>query len=226
MNRILIVAAHPDDELLGCGGMIARYSEAGVQFRILFIGEGSTCRYSDPMCNEAREAICVRNAQAEAALDVLGVDDITFGNITCGRFDQYPIIEMTKMIERSILEFSPTAVFTHSTCDSNNDHRITHNATLIATRPLPGSDVLDVFTYEVPSSTEWRFLEASTPNSFIALSQQHIEQKWRALSEYGAEMRAYPFPRSEQGIEVLARFRGMQVGTEFAEAFTLVRSIK
>ncbi len=226
MNRILIVAAHPDDELLGCGGMIARYSEAGVRFKVLFIGEGSTCRHSDLLSSEALAAIAVRNAHAVAALGVLGVDDITFENVACGRFDQYPIIEITKMIEQSIVEFSPTAVFTHSTCDSNNDHRITHNATLIATRPMPGSDVLDVYTYEVPSSTEWRFLEVSTPNSFIALSQQHIEQKWRALSEYGSEMRAYPFPRSEQGIEVLARFRGMQVGTEFAEAFTLVRSIK
>ena len=223
MERILVVAAHPDDETLGCGGALAKYLESGSVIRILVIGEGSTCRFSDPKSKEALDAIYLRRANTFAALSVLGVSDVNLFNAPCGRFDQFPLIEINKLIEKEIASFKPTIVFTHSEIDANRDHQITYQATIIATRPGVSDSIKLVASYEIPSSTEWAFSNVFSPNFFISLEEHQVATKWRALAQYGDEMRKYPFPRSEEGIQTLAKYRGMQTGMQFAEAFRIIR---
>ena len=223
MKRVLVIAAHPDDEILGCGGLISKYQPCGVIFKILYIGEGSTCRFADPACEEGLAAIKQRSASAIKALETLGVKDLEFNNLPCGRLDQTPIISINKIIEDAIRGFVPDTVITHSPHDANNDHRIVFNATLMATRPGAQNHVGRLMSYEVLSSSEWAYVESFAPNHFEELTEKDVEAKWCALAHYESEIKNYPFPRSSEGIRTLAMMRGMQSGFRFAEAFHLIR---
>ena len=226
MQKILVIAAHPDDEILGCGATILKYLRQGAHVRVLFLGEGSTCRYTDPAAAEALESIKERNSWAIDALQVLGVTDFKFCGLPCGRFDQTPIIEINKLIEADIRQFAPDTIFTHSDGDSNNDHKIVYRASIMATRPCSEHIISRLYCYEVLSSSEWSFQNPFSPNFFVAIDESDINQKWAALACYQTEMRDYPFPRSKQGVLNQAMQRGMQSGTLFAEAFHLVREFK
>jgi len=226
MKKILIIAAHPDDDILGCGGLISKYQSKGVIFKILFIGEGSTCRFEDPGCKEAKSEIEHRNLSALKALKSLKVKDIEFNNLACGRFDQIPIIEINKIIEENIKDFVPDTVLTHSPYDVNNDHKIVFNATLMSTRPGANNHVKKLMSFEILSSSEWAFINTFKPNYFEELDECHIESKCHALSIYESEVKDYPFPRSNEGIRALAMMRGMQSGFKYAEAFNLIRMFK
>ena len=223
MNRALVISAHPDDDILGCGGVMSKLKNE-IEFKVIFIGEGSTCRYSNPETTEAKKEIDNRNAYAKKALEFLGVKEFSFYNMPCGRFDQVPLIEINKIIEKEISDFKPDTVFTHSDCDSNKDHVKVHDATIISTRP--GYGVECVYTYEVLSSTEWGFNQAFTPNVFFSLSDTNVNEKFEALDMYLSEVRPFPHPRCKKGIITLATQRGMQSGNSFAEAFRLIRQIK
>jgi len=220
MNRILIISAHPDDEILGCGGIMSKFRDKST-FKILFIGEGSTCRFQSPSLPEAKEEIIIRNRFAEKALNHLEIKEFSFNNLPCGRFDIIPLIEINKIIENEINDFKPDTVFTHSDADSNKDHVKVNESTIIATRP--GCGVKNVYSYEVLSSTEWGFKKLFKPNVFFSLSKRNIDEKCEALEFYKSEIKDYPFPRSTEGIYTLAQRRGMQSGNNYAEAFELVR---
>jgi LmbE family N-acetylglucosaminyl deacetylase len=226
MKRVLVVAAHPDDEVLGCGATISKYSRRGVQFTVLFIAEGSSCRFSDPVCADSLAAIASRTQQAVKSLASLGVKDYHFNGFPCGRLDQVPIIEINKIIEQAIRKFNPDTVLTHSALDANNDHRIVCRATVMATRPGTKNRISRLLSYEVLSSSEWAFGEAFTPTSFEQIAEQDLTLKWQALSAYESEVKAYPFPRSEQGLRALAMIRGMQAGVPLAEAFYIIREFR
>jgi len=226
ISKLLVIAAHPDDELLGCGGSIAKYLDDGVLVKVLILGEGSTCRYDDPSSKEAVLAIKRRNLWATEALQVIGVNDFEFYDLPCGRFDQTPIIVINKIIESVIKKFRPDTVLTHSEGDANNDHRITHRATIMATRPCGEHVVSRLFCYEVLSSSEWSYTISFTPNYFVRLTEKQLLAKWSALECYKTEMRNDPFPRSWLGVRNLAMKRGMQAGVEFAEAFQLIREFE
>jgi len=156
----------------------------------------------------------------------LGVKFHHFNNLPCGRLDQEPIIEINKVIEQAIRKFDPDTVFTHSALDANNDHRIVCRATIMATRPCAQSRVARVLSYEVLSSSEWAFGEAFAPTSFECIEERDLTLKWQALAAYEAEVKAYPFPRSEQGVRTQAMIRGMQAGVPLAEAFYLIREFR
>lgn len=226
IDKILVIAAHPDDEMLGCGGTILKLSRKGAKIRVLFLGEGSTCRFKDPESAEALEAVKLRNSAALKSLAAIGINDYKFCNLPCGRFDQVPIIEINKLIENEIQEFKPDKLFTHSDTDSNNDHRIVYRASIMATRPCNDYVVSQLLCYEVLSSSEWSYGESFNPNYFVELEHIDIEQKWKALKCYADEMREYPFPRSYEGVLNLAMQRGMQCGKKYAEAFKLIRVFK
>jgi LmbE family N-acetylglucosaminyl deacetylase len=226
MRRALVIAAHPDDEVLGCGATISKYSRQGVQFMVLFIAEGSSCRYSDPASVDSVAAIATRTKQAVNALCLMGIKDYDFGDLPCGRLDQIPIIEINKAIEQAIRHFDPDTVFTHSNSDANNDHRIVCRATIMATRPSAQNRVARVLSYEVLSSSEWAFSESFVPNCFEHIEEQDLNLKWQALSAYETEVKAYPFPRSEPGVRALAMSRGMQAGVSLAEAFYMIREFR
>ncbi len=226
MDRILILAAHPDDEILGCGATLVKLLREGAKVRVLFLGEGSTCRFTDPESDEALNKVQERTSAAERSLSIIGVDDYEFCNLPCGRFDQFPIIEINKLIETEIQSFKPNKLFTHSDTDSNNDHRVVFRATIMATRPCNDHIVNQLFCYEVLSSSEWSFGESFNPNYFVEVQPYDLEKKWEALECYGSEMRKYPFPRSYEGMRNLAMQRGMQCGRDYAEAFKLIREFK
>lgn len=227
MKKVLVVVAHPDDEVLGCGGTIHKLLGQGAKVRVVVLGEGSSCRFSaDQLGSElVKTTIKQRQSFAEEALATLGVSDYAFGDLPCGRFDTCPMIDIGKKIEAEIAEFDPDTVFTHSGGDTNSDHRITFNAMLIATRPVPGNNVRTLLSCEIPSSTEWRFVETFTPNFFVDLDESNLDAKVRAFDCYVAtEGRPFPFPRCDVGLRTLAAYRGMQVGVNAAEAFQIVRS--
>jgi LmbE family N-acetylglucosaminyl deacetylase len=227
LNEVLIVVAHPDDEVLGCGATIHKIIHDGGRVRVLILGEGSSCRYPAESLgsDEVRRAIAQRRGFAEEALEVLGVDDAVFGDLPCGRFDTVPVIDIGKLIEAQIDDFRPLTVITHWGGDAHADHRLASDAALVATRPLPGGCVRHVLSCETPSSTEWRFVETFQPTCFVDVSS-HLDTKIAAFARYApSEGREFPFPRCEEGLRVLARFRGMQAGLSHAEAFQVVRSV-
>jgi len=223
MKRALVIAAHPDDEVLGCGGIISKYTQKGVRFFVLFIAEGSSCRFEDPNCPASLQAIEERTHYAYKALNLLGVSGYVFHDLPCGRLDTIPIIDITKIIEKVVYEFDPDTVYTHSAIDANNDHRIVHRASIMATRPTPRSKVQRVLSYEINSSSEWSFGEKFIPTNFEQINENDLALKIGAMTAYKTEVNEYPFPRSDQGIRTLAFRRGMQSGVPLAEAFTLIR---
>jgi LmbE family N-acetylglucosaminyl deacetylase len=227
MKRVMVVVAHPDDEVLGCGSMVQKILHEGGSVRIMIMGEGSSCRFPRHQIDseEVKNVIQQRRSFADKALTVLGVKDAVFGDLPCGRFDSIPIIDIGKRIEEQIADFQPDTIISHFNNDANSDHRLTINAVIAATRPVPEACVKTVLSCEIPSSTEWRFVETFKPNFFVN-ADSYIDKKIKAFDYYfPTEGREFPFPRSEEGILTLARYRGMQVGLNYAEAFEIVRSI-
>lgn len=227
MNRILIVAAHPDDDILGCGGMLAKYSMSSVDFRVIYIGEGTTCRFNNKDINSerAKKEIAARNEYGVKALQLLNIDSYNFYNLPCGRFDQVPLIEIGKIIEKEINEFKPDSIFTHSLNDTHIDHARTFQAALQATRPRAQNFISKLYSFEVLSSSEWKFVDAFKPNYFISLREEDVKLKIKALEQYNTEIKNFPFPRSKEGILISAKYRGMQAGTLYAEAYRVIREI-
>jgi len=224
MKKALVIAAHPDDELLGCGGIMSRFSKS-IDFKVVFIAEGTTCRFDSSDQEKYAKEIQIRNDSACRALSRVRVSNIVFNNLPCGRLDQVPQLTINKMIEKEIQDFKPDTVFTHWSSDSNTDHRKVHDATMIATRPGM-STVKRVLCYEVLSSTEWGFKDSFCPNMFYNLSEEDVQNKCLAIKEYFTECRPWPFPRSDEGIKTLSMSRGMQSGYKYAEAFQIVRMCK
>jgi LmbE family N-acetylglucosaminyl deacetylase len=203
--------AHPDDEILGCGGLLAKHSKS-MTFQVLFLAEGSSCRYD--------------KSDLEKAKSIFEPDRISFTNLPCGRLDQVPILEMNKTIESHIKDFKPSTIFTHSENDTNSDHRRVAESVFMASRPGALNIVSNVVSAEIPSSSEWNFNQPFQPNYFIKLTDSQLNIKIEALLKYKSEIRDYPFPRSPEGISAFARYRGVQSGNEFAEAFRIIRSIE
>lgn len=228
-ERLLVVAAHPDDEVLGCGGTMAKFRDRGDAVRAVFLAEGITARYEPAQFDDpaVQAEIRTRNENAIKALGILGVEPeaVFVSERYCCRLDQVPMIDLVKEIEGHIKEFRPSQLMSHWREDTNVDHRIAHHALLAAVRPI-GIDFLSrILAFEVLSSTEWNTTTAFPANAFHDVSDQ-IERKLEAMAAYGDEMREAPHPRSSRVIRSLASFRGAQIGVAHAEAFNLVRSLE
>ena len=225
-NKILIVAAHPDDEVLGCGGTIAKYAKDN-EIYILILGEGITSRYENRQEASAVELSALKHKATEAG-KFLGAKDIFFLDLPDQRFETVPFLEITKKIEEFIKKIEPKIIFTHSSADLNLDHRISFNSVMTAARPVKNCPVKEIYSFEIPSSTEWSFQKingAFLPNIFEDISST-LERKIEASKIYNSEMREFPHPRSKEGIEILAKKRGMAVGINLSEAFELIRRIE
>lgn len=217
-ERVLVVAAHPDDEVLGCGGTIARHVMEGDLVEVLIMADGAGSR---PGPQEA--CIAERKACAARACGVLGVKDVTLLQYWDNRMDHYDRLDVVKDIECQISAFDPTVVYTHHGSDANIDHRIVNDAVVVACRPLPGRSIKRLLFFEVPSATEWSIGRAAfAPNYFVDVKGT-MQQKLLAFAEYGSEVRDFPHPRSRIGIEQLATWRGVSAGMKAAEAFVLGR---
>jgi LmbE family N-acetylglucosaminyl deacetylase len=219
--KVLVVAAHPDDEVLGCGATIARHAAAGDEVRVLILAEGITSRGKSAGLARLRRS-------AQAANRRLGVRKLELGRFPDNRMDGEDLLDVVRFIERRVDAFAPALVYTHHAGDLNVDHQVTHRAVLTACRPLPGSSVVRILCFEVPSSTEWQSPAAAptfAPNWFCDVSAT-LAVKLDALRAYAGEMRKWPHPRSLSAVEHLARWRGATVGVDAAEAFVLARAVE
>jgi LmbE family N-acetylglucosaminyl deacetylase len=224
-NNVLVVAAHPDDEVLGCGGTIARHVDEGDNVSILFLADGEGSRFSGREKFERENLIREENARSVAT--ILGAQDVFFELFPDNRMDSIDILDVVKKIELYIKKLSPNIVYTHHFGDLNIDHRMTHQAVMTACRPQPGFSVELILNFEVVSSTEWQspsFSSSFIPNWFVDITNQ-VEKKRKCLEQYIREMREYPHARSINSIECLNKWRGSSVGVYAAEAFLLARRI-
>ena len=223
-NKILLIAAHPDDDILGCGGTIKKFTDIGADFRVIYIAEGSSSRFLQNESNSLIEkAINLRNSEAENALNVLGVSNCFFYNLPCGKLDQVSLLSIGQIIEKEISSFNPETVITNSGKDLNNDHRIVFQAALQAARPGVNNNVRHLLSFEVLSSSEWKFDSTFQPNYFENITDQ-LNFKIKAINKFTTELKPFPFPRSEDGIKALAMYRGLQSAFRYAESFEIIRS--
>ena len=225
-ERVLAVVAHADDEVLGCGGTLAVHSSKGHDVRVLVIADGVSSR-STGNHDLDQESINERQQHARTAASILGISDVVFCGYPDNQLDTVPMLEIVKTIESFLNVFPANTVYTHHSGDLNVDHRITSQAVITATRPVPNSSVKSLFSFEVPSSTEWQFAkvaESFNPNYYVDISET-LHRKISALSAYKYEVKGPPHPRSSDVCDHLARWRGSNVGLVAAEAFTLLRGV-
>ena len=223
MNKtVLVIAAHADDEALGCGGAIAKHAAAGDRVDVVFVADGVTSRAG------AGESEVLRRRQAtENARKILGINSTAFLGLPDNRLDSLALLDIVQPIEAIIAKHSPEIIYTHHCGDLNIDHRLVHQAVMTACRPLPGCPVREILAFEVMSSTEWSGAGhlPFTPNLFVDISQ-HMDTKMRALEAYALEMRAPPHSRSVEHLRHLAQHRGSCMGVEAAEAFMVMRALR
>jgi LmbE family N-acetylglucosaminyl deacetylase len=223
--KALVIAAHPDDEILGCGGLMARLTQDGHEFTIAILGEGITSRFAR---REDADPVLLQQLHAKAveAGSIVGVRDVRLFNLPDNRFDTVSLLEVVKIVEGLVEEIQPELVFTQHGGDLNIDHVITYRATLTATRPLSDSPVKWLYAYEVASSTEWSFQSFAPrfqPNVFFDITG-FVEKKVSAMQVYESEARKFPHPRSAEALMSLAGHWGAAIGVHAAEAFQLVRA--
>lgn len=221
-KRILIVAAHPDDEVLGCFGTVAKLIQEGYEAYTLILSGGKTSRdnYSQSELDE------LKNETQKANL-AIGIKKIFMTDFPDNAFDSVPLLSIVKKIEEVKNEISPEIIFTHHIGDMNVDHQITHKAVLTATRPMVDECVKTIYAMEIPSSTEWNSYalhSAFVPNVFFEIDKT-IDLKIKAMSEYASELREYPHPRSLKHLKELAKVSGTKNGLNYCENFILVRQI-
>jgi LmbE family N-acetylglucosaminyl deacetylase len=221
VTRVLVVAAHPDDEVLGMGATIALHTAAGDDVRVLVVTDGSSTQYPGDDEIRARKEGEARRAAAE-----LGVVDYVHLDHPDMRLDTLSHVEVNRIVEEHVRDFEPVVVYTVQP-DVNNDHRVLFDSVAVATRPVPGLPVRRLLTYAPTSSTEWTPAAVSwfVPNWYVDVTPT-IERKIAAFAHYETERREYPHPRSERAMRATAEFHGTTCGCEYAEPFVLVRSVE
>ena len=225
--NILVVAAHPDDEVLGCGGTIAYHIAQGDSVHVIILAEGITAR-DQSRNRQAHDGDLSQLAQAaEQAHKILKTTTLKLLDLPDNRLDSLDRLDVVKHIEQYVAQYQPTVVYTHHSSDVNVDHRRVHEAVVTACRPQPGFCVTRLLFFEVASSTEWQPPQSGhyfMPNWFVNI-ESTLALKLQALDAYASEMRQFPHPRSLKAVEHLARWRGACVGVNAAEAFVLGREI-
>lgn len=226
-QRVLVVAAHPDDEILGLGGTLARHVDEGDVVRTLILAEGATSRDDARDTAGRREELDDLVVAAQRAAQALGLDAPEMLGLPDNRMDSVALLDVIKPIEHVVRSFQPQIVYTHHGGDLNVDHQRTHQAVMTACRPLPGSTVEAIYTFETVSSTEWTTESTGDtfrPTRFVGIVDQ-LERKLAALEAYASEMAPFPHARSMESVRALATLRGASVGLEAAEAFMVMREI-
>ena len=219
-RTVLVVVAHPDDEILGCGGTLCKLIAEGARVYIVYLSEGVNSRAASSALSRID-----RLASRDAVVERLRVSGVYQFDLPDNSFDSVPFLGIVQLLEEVILQTKPSLIFTHFRHDLNIDHRLAFNAVLTAVRPQAGTSVKGIYSFEVPSSTEWAFNanDNFSPNYFVDISN-FMEEKKSLLALYRAEMRDYPHPRSFENVESLARVRGATIGLIFAEGFSMIWS--
>lgn len=215
MNKILIIVAHPDDEVLGCGATIAKHIKNGDKAQVVFLADGFS----------SRDDSNSRDGSAEKSSKILGCEKPIFLNFPDNQLDAIPLLEIVKKLEKVIGDFQPNIIYTHHFGDLNIDHQITHKAVMTACRPQPNFCVKEIYSFETLSATHWQspsMKNVFNPNYFVGVSD-FMDKKIKALQCYDNEMREAPHARSYESVENLSKFRGGLVGVKNAEAFCVER---
>ncbi|WP_201767081.1 PIG-L deacetylase family protein [Novipirellula maiorica] len=225
MQKVLVVAAHPDDEALGCGGAMACHAAMGDEVAVLFMTDGVSSRLSAGQSEAA-----TRNTAMQSAMSILGVSRFQAMTFPDNAMDSVPLLEITQVIEEFCSDWGvPDTVYTHHASDLNLDHRLTHQAVMTCFRPQPAADgkPTKILSFEVLSSTGWEGTTADSfrPNYFVDI-RSTLKKKLEALDAYSEEMRPFPHARSLETAEHLARYRGASVGMPAAEAYVVQRILE
>lgn len=219
MNKILVIAAHADDETLGCGGTIARHIAEGDLVKVIFMTDGVSSR-SDFVRQEGK----IRGSCAVEALGALGVCTYEQFDFPDNKMDMLPLLDIINPIENVLLKYQPSVVYTHFAEDLNIDHRLVNQAVMTACRPQMGSSVKKILAFEVLSSTEWNSTQKEVfKPQYVVDIDDYWPQKLQALGAYQQELRSFPHSRSIKCIEALAVLRGATYGFVKAEAFVVER---
>jgi LmbE family N-acetylglucosaminyl deacetylase len=214
-KNVLVIAAHPDDEILGSGGTIKKLVNSGHRVISVIVAKGrkEEEEHIKPLILKANEQI--------------GVEEVLFLEFPNLLLETIPLHKINKSIEALLDKYDPSIIFTHHYGDTNRDHQILFQAVLTAARPLPRKRPVEIVCFEVVSSSEWSQHtndKEFKPNYFVDITDT-IDEKIKSLKHYDVEMRPFPHPRSYEGVQYLARVRGMTVGIEFAEAFEVIRRV-
>lgn len=225
MDKILVFAAHPDDELLGVGGTVRRLANEGKEVRAVVMAEGLTSRADSRLEADLSELANLQN-DAKRAAQIVGYKSIDFCGLPDNRMDGMELLDVIKIISHYVEKYRPDTLFTHHHGDLNIDHRMTCEAVLTACRPVGEYDVKRIYAFETPSSTEWsyNYTEPFNPNTFFCVSET-LEAKVQGMACYRTESTEYPHPRSAEALKALAQYRGSNVGFGMAEAFMLLREV-
>ncbi|MEG1394062.1 MAG: PIG-L deacetylase family protein [Christensenellaceae bacterium] len=224
--KILIVAAHPDDEILGCGATMKKYSQE-FEIHTLILGAGKDSRKSGKSASEnfEQEKLALKK-EAATANQAIGCENVVFADFPDNRFDSVALLDIVKKIDEVKASVKPQKIFTHFKGDLNIDHKITYDAVLTATRPMQDETVKEIYAFEILSSTEWNYPLSFCPNFFVDVTSQ-IQDKVEAMQAYKSELRDYPHPRSVEAIFANAKYWAFRTGIDgYAEAFEIVRIVK
>lgn len=226
--NILVVAAHPDDELLGVGGTIAKHVEAGDTVYALILGEGQTSRF-DRREDAGTQIVEELHGNTLEADRQVGIKETYFENFPDNRFDSVALLDIVKAVEKRVRELQPEIIYTHHRGDLNVDHQMTYKAVLTATRPMEDCPVKEIYAFETVSSTEWNFAygdDQFAPNLFVRLTEEQFQKKLDGMEKYETELCDYPHPRSLEMLRAVAKRWGGVVGAEYVEAFETVRIVR
>lgn len=218
--KVLVVAAHPDDEILGLGGTVAAHAARGDEVTLAVMCEGITARYT-------KDRHAVVRKQTKKAGKILGAANVHLGGLPDQRLDSMAISEVAAPVEKLVQRIQPSRIYTHFAGDINRDHRVLAEAVMIAARPYAAPFVKDLLMFETPSSTEWSTPQMGAsfqPNWFVDI-KDYLEVKLEAFAQYTAEIRPYPHPRSLRALRERAAYWGSTMNREAAEAFLLCRAI-
>lgn len=221
--NVLVVAAHPDDELLGCGGTAARLAKEGNSVYMAILGEGITSRRAQRDDANTEKLNSLRECSQRVA-DLLGVKELSMHGLPDNRFDSLHLLDVIKLVEGLIERWRPAAVYTHHGGDLNVDHQVVNRAVLTAVRPMEGRPVRELYLFEIPSSTEWAFQHLAPvfkPNVFVNI-EGTLPLKLQAMRQYESEVREFPHPRSPEALTAIAQRWGSVAGYKAAEAFDAV----
>ena len=223
-KNVLVIASHPDDEILGCGGTLHNLKKEGAKISGLFLSDGESSRKHQKI----NKLILDRKSQAIKAGKIVGIKKIIFGDFPDNSMDSVPILKVIQFIEKQIKAIKPDTIFTHFESDLNVDHQITSKAVITACRPTKNQTVKSILFFEILSSSEWNISiknKSFKPNYFVDIKKS-IRFKLKALRHYKREMRKWPHPRSIEGVKLLSKTRGSTVGLSHAEAFILGRHVE